>query len=79
MELPRNSKKVRRAFSSKLKSPLKRVQAVPLPAGLGKGLLRASDELRRGDLADELAKVLRGGTGNLESRQLRYDFVMEQI
>ncbi|MFN0138591.1 MAG: DUF262 domain-containing protein [Pyrinomonadaceae bacterium] len=62
-----------------LDSALKRRQADPMPSKLANGLIRASNELRYGELPEELSKVLRGGTGNLESRQLRYEFVMEHI
>lgn len=62
-----------------LESPLLRRKAAPLPPRIKRGLLRASDVLRGGDLPEELAKVLRGGTGNLESRRLRFEFVMEHI
>jgi len=37
----------------------------------------ASDQISRGDLSEDLARVLRGGTGNLESRLLRLEFLQD--
>jgi len=37
----------------------------------------ASNRIYTGKLNSELEKVLRGGTGNLESRKLRFDFINE--
>ena len=58
-----------------LKSPLKRVKVKVLPSTAAIAIRRASDRIISGDLSEELAKVLRGATGNKGSREIRLKFL----
>jgi hypothetical protein len=53
----------------------KRVKANTVPNQAVTTVRKASAVIMKGDLSDELSKVLRGGTGNKESRLVRLSFL----
>jgi len=57
----------------------KRAIPRPLPRGVREAVRRASDRIGRGQLSEELAKVLRGATGHLPSRRMRLEFLRELL
>jgi len=62
-----------------LKSEISKVTPKHLPTNLRTALLEASHILTHADLPEELSKVLRGATGNLESRTERFSFVKRAL
>lgn len=58
-----------------LDGPLRKAKANPLPTRATKAVKDTSDLIQHGELDDDVAKVLRGGTGNKESRTLRLAFL----
>jgi hypothetical protein len=58
-----------------LGSDLKRAKPKPLPAGLKEAVQIASEKITAGNVPRRLAKVLRGATSDLASRQARCRFL----
>jgi hypothetical protein len=55
--------------------PLDKTKAKPVPTKIGKAITAASNRIEKGKLPEKLAKILRGATGNLESRRIRLKFL----
>jgi len=62
-----------------LGSKLKRLKANKLPLNLVNAVSRTSNLVLHGDLPEDLTKVLRGGTGNKESRIRRLKFLRDNF
>jgi hypothetical protein len=60
-----------------LGSKLKKARPTPLRATIKKGLLRASEKYMKQEFDPELAKAIRGGAGDLSSREVRFKFVRD--
>ena len=58
-----------------LGSSLERANPNTIDSSILSTLRTASSKIESGNLSEELAKVLRGGTGNLESRRERLEFI----
>lgn len=62
-----------------LKSNLRRAKAKALPKGAATAIRRASQRISSEDISPDLAKLLRGATGHLPSRQKRLEFLRESL
>jgi len=60
-----------------LNSDLKKMKPRALPGGVGDRIRAASDRIEKGNIPEQLAKVLRGATGDAGSRQKRLDFLRQ--
>ncbi len=63
-----------------LKNSLKvKIKPRPLPSNISSVINEASDKILHAPLSEDLAKVLRGGTGNLESRKVRLKLLQDTL
>jgi len=58
-----------------LKGPLDKRKPIQISSNIVKTVLKASNQIQQKRVSPELEKVLRGGTGNLESRKIRLEFL----
>ena len=62
-----------------LGKPLEKVKMRSLPSKTAKALLKTSQKIENGPLTKKLEKILRGATGNLESRKIRLQFLRQML
>ena len=56
-----------------------KIKPKPLPYAINSAIKEASDKIMHAEFSDDLAKVLRGATGNLESRKVRLKFLQDNL